>query len=115
MSELRKPDGVSQEWWDNASEKDRNDVWNESIFYEGGNYVIESQQWTDGVGSTKLSNTSGGGNDDTIVWARPRVNKGTNEPEQAALLAVSGADKPLTLPFPNFCFSSSFTKFLSIP
>ena len=77
MSELRKPDGVSQEWWDNASEKDRNDVWNESIFYEGGNYVIESQQWTDGVGSTKLSNTSGGGNDDTIVWARPRVNKGT--------------------------------------
>ena len=77
MSELRKPDGVSQEWWDNASEKDRNDVWNESIFYEGGNYVIESQQWTDRVGSTKLSNTSGGGNDDTIVWARPRVNKGT--------------------------------------
>ena len=33
MSELKKPDGVSQEWWDNASEKDRNDVWNESIFY----------------------------------------------------------------------------------
>ena len=31
------------------------------------------------------------------------------------MLAVSGADKPLTLPLPNFSFSSSFTKFLSIP
>ena len=45
----------------------------------------------------------------------PKVSMGTNEPEHAALLAVSGADNPLTLPFPNFSFSSSLTKFLSIP
>ena len=34
----------------------------------------------------------------------PKVSNGTNDPEQAALLAVSGAAKPFTLPFPNFCF-----------
>ena len=45
----------------------------------------------------------------------PKVNIGTKEPEHAALFAVSGADNPFTLPFPNFSFSSSFTKFLSIP
>ena len=45
----------------------------------------------------------------------PNVSKGTNEPEHAALLAVSGAAIPFTLPLPNFCFSSSLTKFLSIP
>jgi TctA family transporter len=45
----------------------------------------------------------------------PNVSIGTNEPEQAALFAVSGADNPFTLPFPNFCFSSSLTKFLSMP
>ena len=28
----------------------------------------------------------------------PSVSKGTKEPEQAALFAVSGADKPWTLP-----------------
>ena len=43
------------------------------------------------------------------------VNNGTKDPEHAALFAVSGADKPCTLPFPNFSFSSFFTKFLSIP
>jgi len=77
MSELRKPDGISQEWWDNASEDDRNDVWNESIFYEGGNYIKEAENWTDGVGSTKLSGSNNSSDDsETIVWARPRVNKG---------------------------------------
>ena len=77
MSELRKPDGISQEWWENASEDDRNDVWNESIFYEGGNYIKEAENWTDGVGSTKLSGSNNSSDDDeTIVWARPRVNKG---------------------------------------
>ena len=75
MSELRKPDGVSQTWWDNASEDDKNDMWNESIFYTDGNYVEEAQQWTDGVGSTKLTNGTSSDNE-TIVWARPRVNKG---------------------------------------
>ena len=34
----------------------------------------------------------------------PRVSMGTNEPEQAALFAVSGADNPFTLPLPNFLF-----------
>ena len=35
----------------------------------------------------------------------PRVNKGTKEPEHAALLAVSGAANPWTLPLPNLSFS----------
>ena len=67
MSELKKPDGISQEWWDNASEQDRNDVWEEGLFY---NYEEEAKNWTDGVGSTKIQNQ------DVIVWAKPRVNKG---------------------------------------
>ena len=75
MSELKKPDGVSQEWWDNASEDDKNDMWNESIFYTDGNYVEEAEKWTDGVGSTKLTNATSDG-DETIVWAQPRVNEG---------------------------------------
>ena len=29
-NELKKPFGVSQEWWDNASDEDRMDAWNES-------------------------------------------------------------------------------------
>ena len=45
----------------------------------------------------------------------PNVSKGTNDPEHAALLAVSGAAIPFTLPLPNFCFSSSFTKLRSMP
>ena len=45
----------------------------------------------------------------------PKVSIGTKEPEQAALFAVSGADKPFTLPLPNFSFSSSLTTFRSIP
>ena len=32
----------------------------------------------------------------------PNVRRGTNDPEQAALFAVSGAANPFTLPFPNF-------------
>ena len=31
----------------------------------------------------------------------PNVNSGTNDPVQAALLAVSGAARPLIDPFPN--------------
>ena len=31
----------------------------------------------------------------------PKVSNGTKDPEQAALLAVSGAANPLILPFPN--------------
>ena len=45
----------------------------------------------------------------------PNVSNGTNDPEHAALFAVSGADSPWTLPLPNFSFYSFFTKFLSIP
>ena len=45
----------------------------------------------------------------------PNVSNGTKDPEHAALFAVSGADKPCTLPLPNFSFSSLLTKFLSIP
>ena len=45
----------------------------------------------------------------------PKVSKGTNEPLQAALFAVSGAAKPRKLPLPNFSFSFAEAKFRSIP
>jgi hypothetical protein len=32
----------------------------------------------------------------------PNVNKGTNDPVQAALFALSGAAKPFSDPLPNF-------------
>jgi len=35
----------------------------------------------------------------------PKVNRGTKDPVQAALLAVSGAVKPFIEPLPNFIFS----------
>ena len=38
----------------------------------------------------------------------PSVSKGTNEPVQAALFAVSGAASPLMDPLPNF--NLSFTE-----
>ena len=34
----------------------------------------------------------------------PNVSNGTNDPEHAALFAVSGADKPCTLPYQIFLF-----------
>ena len=45
----------------------------------------------------------------------PRVNKGTNEPVEAALFAVSGAASPLKLPFPNCNFCLADARFLSMP
>jgi len=43
----------------------------------------------------------------------PRVNKGTNDPVQAALLALSGAANPLTDTLPNNFLSSLLAMFLS--
>ena len=43
---------------------------------------------------------------DACVDHIPSVNNGTNDPEHAALLAVSGAARPCTLPLPNLFFSS---------
>ena len=43
----------------------------------------------------------------------PSVSNGTKDPVQAALLAVSGAAKPLIEPLPNFRRSSSDARFRS--
>ena len=34
----------------------------------------------------------------------PKVNKGTNDPEHAALFALSGAANPFKLPFQNLIY-----------
>ncbi len=45
----------------------------------------------------------------------PSVSSGTKEPVQAALLAVSGAARPRTLPLPNFSFSLALATVRSMP
>ncbi len=43
----------------------------------------------------------------------PRVRRGTNDPVQAALLALSGAARPLRDPLPNSSCSAPFAMFRS--
>ncbi len=44
----------------------------------------------------------------------PKVSMGTKEPVEAALLAVSGADRPLIEPLPNSARSSDEAKLRSV-
>jgi len=67
--------------------------------------VEEAWKWTDSIIKAWDAN---------LVLMKS-YQAGTNEPEQAALFALSGAANPFTLPFPKLSLSFTLAILLSIP